>query len=162
MQPALPFRPPDPSVWRVRPFYQVFSIMAGRYMVGTLGERAVPIGGAAKVLRGLVDLPGSILVVIDAPPLHGRPILHSEVLGKTASFNAGFPNILAETEKEYVFYAISLKNDDSVTKILELEGPYSSSEAQEFLQRYGGFLDKHLGPDPAQWRIWHVAKQFWH
>lgn len=160
MDPAIPFRPPEKQLLRSRPFYYLFSTMAARYIVGTMGERAVPVGGAGKVLREMMDQTGSVIVVMDAPPMEGRPTFNSTVLGKNAIFNAGFPTILADKEKEYVFYAISLQADDSMTKKLELEGPFSSSEAQEFLQNYAGFLDRHLSPDPAQWRIWHVARQF--
>ena len=160
--PAFPYRPPERVVFRLRPFYQVFSMLAGRYIVKTLGDRAVPVGGAGSVLRRLADEPGSIVVLTDSPPMQGRTVLHSDVLGKSASFNAGFPNILAETEKEYVFYAISLKSDDKVTKKLELDGPHSSAQAQEFLQAYADFMSQHLSRDAAQWRFWHVAQQFWY
>lgn len=162
LQPAFPYRPPERVVFRLRPFYQIFSLLAGRYIVKTMGDRAIPIGGAGSVLRGIMGQPGSIVVLADSPPMQGRPVLYNEVLGKTASFNAGFPNILAETEKEYVFYATSLKNDGSLNKSLQLEGPYSSHDAQQFLQRYGEFMQKHLSQDPSQWRFWHVSDQFWH
>jgi hypothetical protein len=161
LNPALPYRPPEKQILRIRPFYYLFSSMAARYMVKTLGERAVPVGGASKVLSALMEQKGSVMVVMDAPPMEGRPTLESEVLGKKALFNAGFPVILAEKEKEYVFYAINLQAGDSVRKKLELEGPFSSEQAQDFLQNYSGFLDRHLSSDPAQWRIWHVAGQFW-
>ena len=161
LDPALPYRPPERQILRIRPFYYFFSTMAARYMVKTMGERAVPVGGAGKVLRAMMDQKGSVIVVMDAPPMEGRPTLDSEVLGKKAVFNAGFPTILAEKEKEYVFYAISLQPGDTVRKRLELEGPFSSSEAQEFLQNYGDFLSRHLSSDPAQWRIWQAAQQFW-
>jgi len=161
LDPALPYRPPERQILRVRPFYYLFSTMAARYMVKTMGERAVPVGGAGKVLRAMMDQKGSVIVVMDAPPMQGRPTLDAEVLGKNAIFNAGFPAILAEKEKQYVFYAISLQAGDTVRKKLELEGPFSSSEAQDFLQKYAAFLSRHLSSDPAQWRIWHVAQQFW-
>jgi len=161
LDPALPYRPPERQILRVRPFYYLFSTMAARYMVKTMGERAVPVGGAGKVLRAMMDQKGSVIVVMDAPPMEGRPTLDAEVLGKNAIFNAGFPAILAEKEKQYVFYAISLQAGDTVRKKLELEGPFSSSEAQDFLQKYAAFLSRHLSSDPAQWRIWHVAQQFW-
>lgn len=159
--PAFPYRPPELAVFRVRPFYQIFSLLAGRYIVKTMGDRAIPIGGASSILRGLMDQPGSVVVLTDSPPMQGRPVLYNEVLGKPASFNAGFPNILAETKKEYVFYATSLKNDGSLTKSLTLDGPYSSSDAQEFLQRYASFMDQNLSQDPSQWRFWQVSDQFW-
>jgi hypothetical protein len=135
--------------------------MAARYMVKTLEGRAVPVGGAGKILRGMMDQDGSVIVVMDAPPMEGRPTLTAQVLGKDALFNASFANTLADKEKEYVFYAISLQAGDSINKQLEMEGPFNSKQAQEFLQGYAGFLDRHLGTDPAQWRIWHVAPQFW-
>lgn len=162
LKPAFPYRPPERLVFRLRPFYQIFSLLAGRYIVKTMGDRAIPIGGAGNVLRGFMGQPGSIVVLADSPPMQGRPILHNEVLGKTASFNAGFPNILAETGKEYVFYATSLKKDGSLTKLLELDGPYRSDDAQQFLQSYSDFLQKHLSQDPSQWRFWHVSEQFWY
>jgi hypothetical protein len=159
-EPALPYRPPEKHILRIRPFYYLFSTIAARYLVKTMGERAVPVGGASKVLRAMMDQTGSVIVVMDAPPMEGRPTLYSTVLGKKAIFNAGFPDILAEKEKEYVFYAISLQADDSVTKKLEIEGPFSSDEAQEFIRNYAEFLDRHLSSDPTQWRIWQVARQF--
>jgi hypothetical protein len=161
LDPALPYRPPEKQILRIRPFYYLFSTMAARYMVKTMGERAVPVGGAGKILRAMMDQSGSVIVVMDAPAMEGRPTLGSTVLGRKAIFNAGFPAMLVDKEKEYVFYAISLATDDSITKKLELEGPFSSNEAQEFIQNYAGFLDRHLTTDPAQWRMWHVAQQFW-
>jgi hypothetical protein len=161
LEPALPYRPPRKEILRRRPFYYLFSTLAARYMVKTMGERAVPVGGAGKVLREMMDQTGSVIVVMDAPPMQGRLTLSGTVLGKKVLFNEGFPGILADKEKEYVFYAISLQADDSVTKKLELEGPFSSREAGAFLQNYAAFLDRHLSADPAQWRIWHVAQQFW-
>jgi len=160
LDPALPYRPPEREILRIRPFYYLFSKLAARYMVKTMGERAVPVGGAGKVLRAMMDQEGSVIVVMDAPPMEGRPTMDGRVLDRKAIFNAGFPNILAEKEKDFVFYAISLQPGDTVKKKLELEGPFSSSEAQEFLQNYADFLSRHLLMDPAQWRIWQAASQF--
>jgi len=160
LRPAIPYRPPEKEILRIRPFYYLFSIMAARYIRNTLGERAVPVGGAGKILRAMVDHPGSLIVVMDAPPMEGRPTLSATVLGKEAIFNAGFPTILGDKEKEYVFYAISLQAGDSVKKKLELEGPFSSHNAQEFLQNYASFLERHMISDPPQWRIWQAAQQF--
>ena len=161
MNPALPYRPPQKHILRIRPFYYLFLTMATRYILKTLNERAVRVGGAGKVLRTMMDQPGSVIVVMDAPPMEGRPVITSPVLGKNAVFNAGFPSILADKEKEYVFYALSLQPGDSVRKKLELEGPFSSSDDQEFIQNYAAFLGRHLSADSAQWRIWQVAQQFW-
>jgi len=162
MQPAFPYRPPEKELLRIRPFYYLFSILAAHYLVKVMGDRAVPVGGAGKVLRGFIDQPGSILVLMDAPPMEGRPVLKSEVLGKPVSFNAAFPHTIAEKQQEFVFYAISLQAGDGLTKKLELDGPHCSSDAQDFLQHYAAFLEQHMRDDPAQWRIWHAAKQFWH
>lgn len=161
LSPAIPYRRPEKQIFRIRPFYYMFVSLAARYIVKTLGERAVPIGGAGKVLRAMIDQPGSLMVVMDAPPIKNRPMLKTPVLGHEAIFDAGFPTILADKEKSYVFYALSLQPGGLVRKKLELEGPFNSSEAQEFVDRYAGFLGRHLASDPAQWRIWHVARQFW-
>lgn len=161
LDPAIPYRPPERRILRIRPFYYLFSILAARYIVKTMGERAVAVGGAGKALSIMLDQPGSVIVIMDAPPMEGRRTLNSQVLGKDARFNAGFPEILADKKKEYVFYAISLQDDGSLTKKLELEGPYTSEDAQDFLHNYAGFLQRHLSADPAQWRIWQVAPQFW-
>jgi len=160
LDPALPYRPPEKAILRIRPFYYLFSTMAARYMRRTMGERAVPVGGASKILRAMMDQPGSVIVVMDAPPMEGRPVLHGTVLGRNALFNAGFPTILGENEKEYVFYAISLQPGDAVMKKLELEGPFNAHDAQEFIQNYANFLERHMISDPAQWRIWQAAHQF--
>ena len=68
--------------------------------------------------------------------------------------------MIVDKKKQYVFYAISLEAGDSVKKKLEIEGPFSADEAEEFLQNFARLLDRHLSADPAQWRIWHVAQQF--
>jgi hypothetical protein len=161
LRPALPYRRPEKQIFRIRPFFYVFVSLAARYIVKTMGERAVPIGGAGKFLRAMVDQPGSVIVVMDAPPREGRKTLKASVLGKEAVFDAGFPTILADNKKSYVFYALNLQPGGYVRKKLELEGPFTSSEAQEFVEKYAGFLNRHLASDPAQWRIWHVARQFW-
>jgi hypothetical protein len=162
LDPALPFRRPEKEILKIRPFFYLFVTLAARHIVKTMGERAVPIGGAGKVLRAMMDQPGSVIVVMDAPPRRGKSTLKTAVLGKDAIFDAGFPTILADNRKEYVFYAISLQPGGRVRKKLELEGPFSSVDAQEFVQKYAGFMDRHLSSDSAQWRIWHVARQFWH
>jgi hypothetical protein len=161
LNPALPYRKPEKEILRVRPFFYIFVTLATRHIVKTMGERAVQIGGAGKVLRAMMDQPGSVIVVMDAPPKAGRPVLNAEVIGKNAILEAGFPNILADNHKEYVFYALNLQPGGLVRKKLELMGPFNSSDAQEFVQQYADFLDRHLSSDSAQWRIWHVAEQFW-
>jgi len=161
LSPAIPYRRPEKQIMRTRPFYYLFVSLAARYIVKVMGERAVPIGGAGKVLRAMMDQPGSVIVLMDAPPRQGRETLNSTVLGRNAIFDAGFPTILADNKKEYVFYALSLQPGGLVRKKLELEGPFSSHEAQEFVEKYAEFQDRHLASDPAQWRIWQVAQQFW-
>lgn len=161
LNPAIPYRPTEKHILRVRPFYYLFSRMASRYLIKTMAERAVPVGGAGKTLRAMLDKPGSVFVVMDAPPMEGRSTMTTEVLGAKANFNAGFPAILADKGKEYVFYAMNLHPDNSTRKWLELEGPFRSESAEEFLQKYAQFLDRHLRSDSTHWRIWHVARQFW-
>lgn len=161
LNPAFPFRLPEPELKRTRPFYYLFCRLATRYLVRTLGERAVPVGGAGKVLQAMLDEPGSICVLMDAPPMEGRSAITRPVLGTGAQFNAGFPAMLADRKKEYVLYAMTLSRDGSVRKTLELEGPFSAENPEEFLDRYAEFLDRHLGQDSPHWRIWRAAHQFW-
>ena len=161
LNPALPYRKPEREILWIRPFFYIFVTLATRHIVKTMGDRAVEIGGAGKRLSAMMDQAGSVIVVMDAPPKAGRPTLNADVIGNSANFEAGFPNILVENHKEYVFYAINLQAGGMVRKKLELMGPFSSGEAQEFVEQYAGFLDRHLSSDPAQWRIWHVAEQFW-
>jgi len=161
LDPALPYRQPEKDILRTRPFFYIFVSLAARHIVKTMGERAVQIGGAGKALRAMMDKPGSVIVVMDAPPKAGRPTLAAEVIGKNAIFEAGFPNILADNHKEFVFYALNLQPGGLVRKKLELKGPFSANEAQDFIRQYADFLDTHLSSDSAQWRIWHVAEQFW-
>ena len=161
LDPALPYRKPEKDIFWIRPFFYIFVRLATRHIVKTMGDRAVKIGGAGKALRTMMDQPGSVIVVMDAPPKAGRPTLNAEVIGRNAIFEAGFPNILADNHKEYVFYALNLQPGGLVRKKLELMGPFSAHEAQDFIQQYADFLDRHLSTDSAQWRIWHVAEQFW-
>lgn len=161
LMPAFPYRPTEKDVLRIRPFLYLFSRLAARYMVKVMRDRAVPVGGAGTRLRAMLDQPGSVVVLMDAPPMQGRSTIAVPVLGQQTRLNAGFPTSLAEKHKEYFFYAISLCADGTTRKKLELQGPFSSESAQAFLQQYGRFLDQHLVSDPAQWRIWHASHQFW-
>ena len=160
LSPAIPFRQPEKTIARIRPFYYLFVSMAARYIVKTMD---VPdaAAGAGKVLRSMMGQAGTAIVVMDAPPTKGRSTLNATVLGKNAIFDAGFPAILVDKKKEYVLYSMSLQAGDSLCKKLELHGPFSAFDAQEFLQNYADFLDRHLASDSAQWRIWHAAPQFW-
>jgi len=159
--PAFPFRLAEKELIRSRPFYYLFCSLATRYLVRTLGGRAVPVGGARKVLQGMLETPGSICVLMDAPPMEGRPAINKTVLGTQAGFNAGFPAMLAEQKKEYVLYAMTLAADGSARKKLELEGPFKAEDVEEFLDRFAGFLNRHLSLDSPQWRIWRAEHQFW-
>jgi len=161
LKPALPYRPPARHTLRSRPFYYLFLKLACRYLVKTMHERAVMIGGAGKRLNAMLDEPGSMVVVMDAPPMEGRPTLTMPVLNRAAVFNASFLNALVDKQKEYVFYALSLHPDGSLRKKMELQGPFRSDTAEAFLKSYAGYLDRHLTADSAHWRIWHVAAQFW-
>jgi len=159
--PAFPFRLPEPELKRLRPFYYLFCLLATRYLTRTLGDRAVPVGGAGKVLQGMLEEPGSICVLMDAPPMEGRPAAIKPVLGTEARFNAGFPAMLADRRKEFVLYAMTLAADGSTRKKLELEGPFVAENTEEFLDMYAGFLNRHLSQDSPHWRIWRAEHQFW-
>jgi hypothetical protein len=161
LRPAFPFRAAERHLLRSRPFYYLFSRLVGRYLARTLDDRAVPVGGAVRVLQGLLDAPGSICVLMDAPHMQGRPAICKTVLGASARFNAGFPALLAERSKEYVLYAMNLSPDGSVRKKLEMAGPFRAEDADGFLDNYAGFLDRHLASDSPHWRIWHAEYQFW-
>ena len=161
LKPAFTFRPTEPHLRRSRPFAYVYSRLTGVYLSRTLADRAVQVGGAGDVLQGLLEQPGSICVLMDAPPMLGRPAIAEPVLGAEARFNAGFPTLLAQGTKEYVLYAMNLSNDGSLRKKLEVAGPFSSDNAKEFMDNYAAFLDRHLFKDSPQWRIWHAEHQFW-
>jgi hypothetical protein len=161
LKPAFPFRPPERQLLRSRPFNYLFSRLVWVYLSRTLGDRAVPVGGAGKVLQGLLDEPGTICVLMDAPAMQGRPASSKPVLGTRARFNAGFPALIADRGKEYVFYAMNLSPDGSVRKKLEIAGPFRTRDADDFLKNYATFLDRHLSSDSPQWRIWHAEHQFW-
>ena len=161
LRPAFPYRPTERHLLRSRPFYYLFSRLAGLYLARTLDDRAVQVGGAGKVLEGLLDEPGSICVLMDAPPEQNRRAIIKPVLGASARFHVGFPTLLADRQKEYVLYAMNLCADGSVRKRLEVAGPFSSDNAEDFLDNYASFLDRHLASDSAQWRIWHAEHQFW-
>lgn len=161
MEPAFPFRRAERALLRSRPFYYFFCRLAEIYLDRTLGERAVPIGGAGRVLRKLLEEPGSICVLMDAPPLTARRSSRREVLGSTARFQEGFAAMMADRRKEYVLYAMNLAPGESMKKRLEMEGPFVAESPAEFLDRFAAFLDRHLAADAPQWRIWRAEGQFW-
>jgi hypothetical protein len=161
LQPALPYRPPEHELKRSRPFFYLFSRLAARYMRSTMNERAVPVGGAGRVLKELFGEEGCIFVVSDAPPMEGRPTMAVPVLGAEAQFDAGFPRLMAARHREYVLFAMNLAEDGSIRKRLELVGPNRADSAEDYLRDYAQFLHGHLYRDAPQWRIWHVENQFW-
>jgi len=160
LAPATPFRQPEKALFRSRPFYYLFASMAARYIVKAMN---VPNAAAAsgRVMRAMMGQAGTAMIVMDAPPTEGRSTLTAAVLGRDATFDAGFPDILADKKREYVLYAMSLGAGDSMVKRLELKGPFHSTGRDEFLHNYAAFLDRHLAADPSQWRIWQAAGQFW-
>ena len=161
LTPAFLYRTPARHTLRSRPFYYLFLSLAARHLKKTMHDRAIEVGGIGRKLGPMLDQPGSVVVLMDAPPMEGRPTLSHPVLNRDAVFNAGFPTILAEEQKEYMFYALSLHPDGSLRKKLELQGPFTANDAQTFLRDYARFLNQKLSEDSVQWRIWHAARQFW-
>ena len=161
MQPTFPYRPPEKELLRSRPFYYLFCRLASLYLSRTLRDRAVTTGGAGKVLQGLLKKPGSICVLMDAPAEKGRAASIRELLGTPARFNVGFPAMFIEQKKEYVHYAMSLSEDGAIRKKLEIQGPFRAEDTDEYLDRYAGFLGRHLAADSAHWRIWRAEHQLW-
>jgi len=161
LAPAFLYRPPARHTLRSRPFYYLFLSLAARHLKKTMHDRAIEVGGIGRKLGPMLDQPGSVVVLMDAPPMEGRPTLGQAVLNRSAAFNAGFPTILSEEQKEYMFFALSLHPDGSLRKKLELQGPFTADDAQTFLRDYASFLNQKLSEDSVQWRIWHAARQFW-
>lgn len=161
LQPAFPYRPPEGELLRSRPFYYLASHLAERYLAKTLGQGAVPVGGAGKVVSGLLAGKGSICVLMDAPPMSGRGTEQRTVLGRPARFNTGFPDLLAESGKDYFLWAMNLSEDGSLRKQLELSGPNRGGSREDFLDHFAEFLDLHLHGRSWHWRIWHAEGQLW-
>jgi hypothetical protein len=160
LNPLLVYRPVEREIFRLRPFYYGFLARSVRYIRRTCGQRAVTIRGAGARLREELARPGTSVVVLDAPPAPGRSTIEGRVLGRPVRFNAGFPDILAESGRPYYRYAISLQKGCSGLRRLELDGPENVPSSEVFMQRYCDGLDRRLRDDPAQWRIWQVAEQF--
>ena len=83
------------------------------------------------------------------------------VLDRPARFNIGFPELLMASGKGYYFWAMSLKEDGSLRRQLELTGPHFSADSDAFLENYAAFLDRHLRGPSWHWRLWHAEGQFW-
>lgn len=160
MQPLLVYRRVERDILRSRPFYYLFLRKAVRYIERTCGERAVPVRGASDALRRRLPMPGTSIVVLDAPPTPGRSTIAGEVLGWPVLFNAGFPDILRESGREHQFFAISLQPGAAALKILDMTDPRPAGSSGALIREYCAFLGRHLGEDSAQWRIWQVADQF--
>jgi hypothetical protein len=160
LKPLLVYRPVERSILKVRPFLYFFLKRSVRYIHRTCGDqRAITIKGAGAALRRELPLPGTSVVVLDAPPAPNRSTIDGTVMGHKVKFNAGFPEILRESGREYQFYAITLNNNDTL-RTLELMPPVTSESPQQLLENYCEFLGTHIRSDSAQWRIWQVAGQF--
>lgn len=158
--PLLVYRPVERSILRHRPFLYWYLVFSVRYIRKSCGDRAIAIQGAGDALRRELPRPGTAVVVLDAPPAPGRSTIDGEVLGRPVKFNAGFPAILEESCREYLFYAISLQPGGSCVKKLELTPPRRPRSQEQLMGDYCQFLSGHLAEDSAQWRIWTAAGQF--
>ena len=160
MKPLLVFRPVERSIFRVRPWYYLFLVRSVCYIEQTCGERAITIKGAGAALKKELPLPGTSVVVLDAPPAPGRSTIDGHVVGHAVKFNAGFPEILEASGREYHFYAISLVEGPSALRILELTSAKKPESREQLIGEYCSYLGEHIRRDSAQWRIWQVAGQF--
>lgn len=160
MQPTLLYRNVERVVLRKRPFHYLFLRLAVREIITSCGGRAIPVKGAMARLRERLASDGTDIVVLDAPPLSGRSVIEASVLGRKALFNAGFPDLMHESGKPYVFFAMTLDRQGLLTKCLELSEAQKVSSKAVFMQSYCDFLSAHLRDDPSHWRIWQVAEQF--
>ena len=157
--PLLVYRPVEPSILKQRRWYYYFLKRSVRYIYKTCGDRAITIKGAGDTLRRELPLPGTSVVVLDAPPAPDRSTIDGTVLGRKVKFNAGFPAILEESGRKYQFYAITL-NEKGTLRTLELMPPRRSQSQQQLIGDYCDFLTAHIQQDSAQWRLWQVADQF--
>jgi hypothetical protein len=160
MSPLLVYRQVERSIVKSRPFYYLFLRKAVRYIRKSCGDRAVPVRGASNALRQKLPMPGTAIVVLDAPPTPGRSTIAGEVTGWPVLFNAGFPEILRDSGRAHQFYAISLQPGNEALKILELTEVRPAGSSEALIQEYCAFLGRHIERDSAQWRIWQVADQF--
>jgi hypothetical protein len=81
-------------------------------------------------------------------------------LGQAVKFNAGFPGILEESGREYLLYAITLQPGKTALRTLELTAAKRPLSQSQLMDEYCDFMSGHIRQDPAQWRIWQVAEQF--
>ena len=160
LQPLLVYRPVELAIIRHRPWYYFYLVWSVRYIRRTCAERAIAIQGAGEALKKALQLSGTSVVVLDAPPVPGRSTIDGMVLGRPVKFNAGFPGILQESGREFMFYALSLQQGDSGLRKLELTAAAKLRSQEEFMRDYCDNLTAHIRADPAQWRIWQVAEQF--
>ena len=158
--PLLVYRPVEPSILRLRPWFYFFLKRSVRYIHKTCADRAITIKGAGAALARELPRPGTSVVVLDAPPAPGRSTIDGTVLGRPVKFNAGFPGILDESGREYQFYAITLKQGPDALRKLELLPARRPQSQEQLIEDYCRFLSSHISSDSAQWRIWQVADQF--
>ena len=160
MQPLLVYRQVERAILHSRPFYYFFLRKSIRYIRDTCGERAVPVRGASNALRQHLPMPGTSIVVLDAPPVPGRSTIGGTVIGWPVRFNAGFPELLRDSGSQHQFYAISLQPGDEALKILAVTEPRPAGLTEALVEDYCAYLGRHIEQDSAQWRIWQVADQF--
>jgi hypothetical protein len=157
LAPSLVYRDRDSTLLRKRPFNYLYSYLAVKEVLRTCGSRAIRIGGAGQILKQRMSEAGTVLVVLDAPPMPGRRVMHGRVLDRTICLNAGFPEMLVESDKQCRHWAVGLDTNGDLDKTLYLSEPLQTRDPQKFLQDYCDFLDGCMRNDGAQWRIWQAA-----
>lgn len=158
--PLFVYRPVEPTIFKSRPWYYLFLKRSVRYINKTCGDRAIRIKGAGAALARELPRPGTSVGLLDAPPAPGRSTIDGNVIGRPVKFNAGFPEILDESGREYHFYAMSLDDSGEALKVLELAQARRPESQQQLIRDYCEFLGEHINKDSAQWRIWQAADQF--
>ena len=159
MTPTLVYRKVDPATKWQRPFRYLHLRVLVSEIERACGGTAIAAGGAKARLKDRLAEPGIVVVLADAPAERGRPVLSGRLLDRPCQFNAGFPRVLMESGRDFVFYAISLSIDGRVMKELDLDGPHPVAGPEAFMDVYSAFLERHLRFDSAQWRIWQAAAQ---
>ena len=159
LKPLFVYRRVNKSIFRERPLHYFFLTGLVRYIRRTCGERAIAVGGAGRTLARELGRPGTSVVLFDAPPTAGRSTIDGTVLGKPVKFSAGFPDILHQSDREYLFYALSLQAGDEGLRSFECTTPAIPGSHQQFIQDYCDYLGTHIDSDSAQWRFWPVAGQ---
>lgn len=158
LQPRLVYREVKSDIFWSAPFQYVYLLVLVNCIRRICRGGAIRVPGGRSAFEAALRESGSPVIVLDAPALNSDNSLRATVLGQPAELNRNGFLLLAEYKARCVFFYCGIREKGRSS--LVCSEPFEPRDAKHLVERYGEYLNDLLRLDSAQWRLWHVAPQF--